>query len=1680
MTQQPIGGISVSGGQIANSKYGDTAEQDRELFNRQKKAVSPAAAKLLADIAKNHPLASPGVAAGMAMAGIPARSQTAYQVVNEDVMSQTESAKQAASKILQTVKEQGQGDSKLDILAPVTRGFFTALSFPFEFLEALARNTFNKGPDVNPVMQTSLGQIGKELVNERGQFWKVSTGSGFVGIDPTTEVGKALKAAQIAASGANASRPWTYGNAASRAIINSGVFGEVEDKTARTIEGIVSFATNILLDPITYIPGVGLTKLKAGKDIKKLSETIDNLTDLDNVKKSVAAKAAERSAKIGPLESKVLVAQGTIKELIRKGIDDSDAVLRIENEATRLDGLYGPEYINYQDKLREYVELRKAGRPADISAARAAAAAVPTEESAALVAKKKELDAARKTLVDSRAEREALIKDRVRSQYELDRLKGKNARGLQFVSGLLERNGKYAVDFDKVQDAILGGKLGEDLAKILVDLDDEAVIWRAFGGKLSITTARELAEAKSTGEVLTVIGKNVGLEFDGKIGMATKARLAKASRALEFQPSQALDPASQLRYGRSLDLLATLDSRLPFTKASTLIDNPLTRFMPKGMLLSLNDQDKILVELDRTMSALKVDNTLRMDLTRNFMKSDNPAATFNAVIDSIQKITDDIIERSGTKLTSEQKKALQQASMIFKRKGTADFTAIAGKNGDLGTDLTIKGEVTSLDPILDSQMTYAIRMPDVQQMRKYVTSIGQLLSKNPTLDDLSTTASTIFDKTFKEMVLVARVSYIARNMIDTQVRQYLTGGITLFNHPLSYIGMVIGNPEGNALARTFAKFSRFDRDINGNRFDLIGKSFPGFDREAMLAAHQYSVIMGRQYSTALSDVANKKLPTGVRFIKSNDPRFNEAWAAELNLLRASELSQFAATAHLVAVGGRIANKNRKLATFIDDALKAGKNEKEAFVDYLYTTEKGIEMRKIIASVNPGFKSFADDTPEARRLLGDYYDQFVSLPVNTTSGGNRALIEYIAGNNLTIPAGAEVILKSYDAKDMAKVLAEYRKDVDVENIIGMIRLAVDDLEPTVIRGWNKTVRSFFGAAARFESRTAFGPEFRHQYWMEAAKRFSLLTKAEAEKVLVIAEQELQGLRIGGKLISTHPAIRSMRKTVKTLDDRGLNRRDFDDLILEKASNNITDLFYDAVNKKEWAAATRILLPFGQAWSNTLSTWGKMIATNPIADYKALNLYDWLNKPESSFVYDWVGDNWYDPSQGFIFTDPQRGEKRFIMPFAGDFLGGLLSLAFEGNLTSVPSMPGFASVSSLNVAFQTEVLPGVGPAVSMGLGPIIKESEGWWADTLREIVYPFGAPEGTLEGTAGQFVPAWLQRLSYGLGLDFFEGKNLSTLKPMTAYLASTGKYGEFPLTQENQNKLLEDASRLNRFLALWRGITQNVSPANIQPNILAKDKDGTYHVQSMMYNEFAKFRMADPDNYGLATAKFADAFGESMLFSLVANTSGAPAEPTTDAWKFYTRNREVASKYPEAFALFFPGGDYSNEFALWQRRRGQAQELTPQEKVRLATARVYSARKARLEEKQKALLIAGYDPKDAQAWYSTAKDELDAEFGGAPELRGTGLPREQLVNQAVEALKEKQFADTDAGKGLAKFLEYRRLAFEEAERRGYKTLNGKSVRDVAEWLKLWGYETIKEHNDFSVMYFRLFEAETDER
>jgi hypothetical protein len=268
----------------------------------------------------------------------------------------------------------------------------------------------------------------------------------------------------------------------------------------------------------------------------------------------------------------------------------------------------------------------------------------------------------------------------------------------------------------------------------------------------------------------------------------------------------------------------------------------------------------------------------------------------------------------------------------------------------------------------------------------------------------------------------------------------------------------------------------------------------------------------------------------------------------------------------------------------------------------------------------------------------------------------------------------------------------------------------------------------------------------------------------------------------------------------------------------------------------------------------------------------------------------------------------------------------------------------------------------------------------------------------------------------------------------------------------------------------------VAPGSIAPQILAKDKEGELHVQALMFNDFLQIRANNPDSYEIAVAKWADKYGESALFALVSGSRGG-ITPTGDAWNFYQNNRKDANALPNAFALFFPGGQYSQEFAKWQAQRGQRFKLSPAEMQMEAARYVYTARKAKLQSDEAIAIQQGADPKQAHQVYMTRKAAMDDDFGGQPDFRAAGVPRETLVKEVTQALSNPKFAETESGKGLAKFLQARESALNSVAEAGYKTLTGKAVENVAQWLDQTAYQIISEHPDFSVMYWRVFATET---
>lgn len=1292
-----------------------------------------------------------------------------------------------------------------------------------------------------------------------------------------------------------------------------------------------------------------------------------------------------------------------------------------------------------------------------------------------------------------------MVEDRVKDQKalleQITQTKGAERLALEAEFGLLNIGEKSIVNYQQAAKAFFG-PLGQNVAKMVAvhyGPEDFYDVWRAFNKDITVDTAKRLAAATTEVEVIQILAREAGLD----ISTGTRLGLASEARALEFK-SGIFAPQSLKLHHAAFEKFF-LDATAKGYKA--IKDSPLGRFAPTKNLIHLDDVDELVRQMSDTLPFLKASPKLQKDSVKAMMSATTSTERFNIFIDTLKAL----VKEKAPNLTEEQLKLLEDAARVFKKEQDANrrFMAQVDGNTASGAEHIIDGQklkLSSLDPLLDSQLSNFVKWPDIDAFRQ-VSGKLRVLSRNASAQQFRAVSTDLFDSFFKQTVLVYRVSYIIRNIGDMQVRAYLGGSSTLFNHPLQFIGMMLGNPAGSRSQKFLSQFSRFDRTALGTRFDELAKEVDvsGFKGALLSDADQYAAMMTRGIGMGVGQGTmsmSQALRTGMRFIDSTEKGFNRAWAGAILQYRESSLARLASgglQGGLRQPGGKtkpwFAEADEFVARKQAQGYDLSRDYDKIIVDFMFETKQGRLLREQIAKVDETNRALMLSANEdvAKQAMAAYFST-VTKGIDNLSGGRQEIRDFIAGNQMRDIGGnvQKFDPKGITAKDvwLSRILKDYRQTTDVSNAIGQLKLPADDLRAVAsLRGqWDKGANYFFRISAQLEKRGALGPEFQQQYWNGIAENFNLLNKADAEEILAIAEKELRDIKVLGiKAGTTNPALVRMREAIKTLDDRGLSKTDLDGIGQRYAADQVRKLYYDATRQKQYAAQFRLVAPFIQAWANTIGVWSKLI-TKDVANtfrlqgkartYKAANAFEYLTRPETGVLYEWTNSNWSDPSQGFIYKDPTYGDPRLVMPLAGNILGAML-----GTVTGekVPGMPVSLSIPSLNLAFSNELLPGVGPAIQLSLGRYIKDQNGWIADQLRDIIYPFGAPEGKT-GIVETFTPAWASRILYGLGMDSYEAKNVSTLRPLMAYLASTGEYGEFPLDGQAQAKLLEDAGRVNRVLALWRGITQNLSPGSISPQILAKDKNGEFHVQALMFNDFVQIRANNPDSYELAVAKWADKYGYNALAALVSGTRGG-ITPTDDAWKFYTENRGDANQFPNAFALFFPGGQYSQEYAKWQEQRGQRFRLTPAEMQMEAARYVYTARKAKLQQDMTTAVQQGADPKMANQVYLTMKSALDDEFGGQPDFRAAGVPRETLVKEVVAALDNPKFAETEAGKGLAKFLLYREAALESVAQAGFKTLTGKSVANVADWLNQSAYQVIAEHPEFSVMYWRVFATET---
>lgn len=1271
-------------------------------------------------------------------------------------------------------------------------------------------------------------------------------------------------------------------------------------------------------------------------------------------------------------------------------------------------------------------------------------------------------------------------------------------RNKQAAADALTKQLKVADEYDRLvanPEAIanfLSGKNGAPMINALVDMDFEQIwkIGRSKGrrGGFTVDQARDLAQATSREEVLGVLAKYINqgevaadiLETGTKVGNAIKGIVNS-----RIMPGKAVAIANSVR-GTSARWVA----KTPFVeKVVNRFKDLNDHVIETGRLVHASDKDALVEAIYNYGAATKLNKAVVDDLVNTVVYSDSAATVgYTATI----KLFDAIFAQHAARLTAAgmnvEASALKEATRLFEN-GLSNMASYWAEQHAAGAKIDYilsKGKkITLTGPHLSSEyLNSMVYLPPVQDIMDAISLASRSGKFGELFINAKDKAEWFTNNVWKRMVLI-RPAYVIRNIAEEQIRVLGTGHISFFNNPVTAIAMWLGRTESsNPVRRIFGLFDTYRNTLAGPGFKLADAADEfAYEAAAHDMADEYLSFMSNHGASSMdyNDVTTTLRLNGYKDIPYGhvSGRWWEGLASEIRILSNDKLAR--------RVASTPKGRERETIDYFlrgegkQDYLNFAKMRKPDVRDWLLTDEGA--MMYLFTGKNDAGKltSVAARIDEAAGKGGE------------ASYLIKNMIAYgkvnIAGNTLTVPRGIQSAENSIrnateiakgkkelaDAnKEFAKVLESAFKDKgDWTGIRMNVPFQEFKRERKARGGINQISNWFFDIAVKFEKTSTMGPEWRQKYWDAINDIAGALDADAIAKLRVTAKESLTPLQSwrGEPIGSKHPVWKALEKTG---EGGNLTVEMAHKYASHVATRHVRDLFYDASRKRLLFHALRIIAPFGQAWENTIEAWGRIALNNPMQVYKISKGLQWLTKPESSALYQLTdAKDFYDPNQGFFFTDPMDGQRKLFVPFVANGINFMSNLAL-GRKTVEGPMAFSATPQSLNFAFASgSIIPGVGPGFTFplslmdaaGLNPFSVVPK-----PLREAAYNFVFPFGEADlrqGVIEGILPNNWRRMLSLVGGPIDAGY-AGSYGPVLNYLSSGGSYNlDDP---EDQAKLLKDTDTLARWFTFYRGIFGMISPFPLQPNNITTLDDGNTVLNTSLWADFKELEVAAGGDRNKAYKDFMDLYGADKIFSIISVTTGGPTNLFT--YELVQNDPEVVDLYPDTFGYIYPGGGYSVKMYQWNRKMGNKKYFPKEDLLNRALQLRYFAAKDTMLARS-----------TAEGWSSDQFDEasrnLRKYFAGANlELKYDFNRDKRIKEQLNKIALDERFDDSDAVQGLRDYLYLREQAINAAGVEG-DSLSSKKAYPQRVWLADQARQIIERNPEFQNMFYAFFKRELED-
>lgn len=1237
------------------------------------------------------------------------------------------------------------------------------------------------------------------------------------------------------------------------------------------------------------------------------------------------------------------------------------------------------------------------------------------------------------------------------------------------------------IDYDAIA-SFLSGSKGAPAIDALVNMDNWQDVW-AFSrrrGKAGFTVeeAKALAGAKTREEVLEAIAPFIA---NGKVVQNTLEAGTTSSRFLSGIAKGIFPKVTNTIEGWSAKALR----RSPYFEKIARSYN--TIIPGQGQFVHFADKDKL------------------VETVINYARSTNvPEEVTSRIIDDIAyatdaskagytasaKLFDAIFQANKAKLIEAGigEGELKKLTRVFEKERSkmSSYWAkqhASGANIDYvfsnGKKITISG------PHVESELLNSmIYFPPADEIMREIAKTSKLNKATKGQYGKVFNAADTFTSNFWKKVILVRPAYILRNVAEEQIRVMGTGHISFFNNPVTATAMWLGREGGPKWRSVLNSFDPFRHTVFGTDFKMASRKA---ELEAELAAHDASIgyisFMNDNAMGSANEIRKVSILSGFQDVEYGHPNFWKGLANEIRILRESGIARAVARTEPgreadtinYLLRGQGKEDYLRFANAQDEEVKAWLLTDDGARNYLFdgmtevsvgnkTVRRNVSVRARIEDVagQDGASSAAIRSLIANGTLkGEGYT--LKVPQSLDSAKNSIL------NKEQLTKGKKSLKDATEQfSDSLKEAFEGKGNWDGIRFKTPGTLAMTEKEKIDF------VTKFFNTAVEFEKTTTMGPEWRQKYW-DAVSSIAGAADAEAlARLEQVAEKSLRPLvTVKGMSFGNNHRMWNVFKEAKGDGPLGL------DEIHEYASNvagkHVAELFYDASKKRLLWHQLRLIAPFGQAWQDTLQKWGKIAMDNPGEMYKISKGLDYLTSSSSSGLYE-VTDarDFYDPNQGFFYTDPQSGQRNFFIPY----LSTAMNLAVNAgrfNFSKDMYKGAFAAGAapqSFNFALGgATVLPGVGPGISIGVNILDSLGKnpldllpGEWKDRAYKIIYPYGQPDlGAAGGREAVLLSANLSRIINGVaGAQEFYAASFA---PTMNYLATSGDYNmDDPA---DQTRLVTDTNRFAQWYTIMRGLFGLVTPMAIQPKDLTTSKDGNTVLAAGLYADFRKIEEANGSNRNKTYSDFLDLYGPEQVLAIISATSGGPTNLAT--YELIMRDPSVVDKYKETYGYFYPNGGFSQELYKWQLRTGKRERLSSQEILEKATnIRFYAAKERALTRS----VAEGWDSKYTDQIISNLADSYNARNR---VVKFDASQDDRIMRQLKEAAYDERFADSDAVNGLRDYLYLRDRALEASGRKTFKNASSEPQRA---YLAQQALSIIKNYPEFQKLFYAFFKSELE--